>query len=582
VKTSGDGMTIGPGADLVERRADVPATVIAFWPVLLIFILAVLQQVFGSLADDVSWFITAGEKVLAGKTAYVDILETNPPASILLYIPAIVAAHAFATSPEFMAALFCFAGTIVSLALSAIILLRVRLAEGIGALRLAGALALLALLPAHVFAQREHIAVIAGLPFSSTLAAQATGAQVNAALRLLAGLGAGAMASIKPHFALMILAVLPYFIWRLGWRAVLASMELHVAGVVCALYAAAVVAFFPAYINNVAPLVLATYLPARFSWFEMAGGVAFALWLTMAAYLFMAARDRIGHPLVATPALASCGGMLAYFIQGKGWPYQSYPAIALMALALVFATPRGGSALRRLAPGAVCLALVLAISFLAPDTKLRFALMAAPAGAAMIIAGVLANSLARRRGEKAAVSTLTLGFLAAVAWSWFDHQASPFNFEAKAAALAPHPKVLVISENLNVGFPFVRRIGGDWAQRTNILWIATGALSLIDQSHDDPTVIARMQPYILLERDMLVEDIRRNRPDLILISNGFAKFRNWAFADPLVGAALANYRLYARDDSSRDVFLYARNDLIPQDAALDDASGGNLGLRPTQ
>jgi hypothetical protein len=594
MKRGGADIAIGPGAGLVERRADVLAITKALWPVLLICFLALLQQALGSLAADISWLITASEEVLDGKTAYIDILESNPPASILLYIPATVAARLFSGPPEFMVALFCFAGMTASLTLSTIILLRVRLAEKIDLLALGGAAAVLALLPAHVFAQREHIAVIVGLPFFSMVAARVSGAQFSATLRLLAGLGAGVMASIKPHFALMILAVLPYFIWRLGWRAAIASMEFYVAAVVCALYAAAVAAFFPAYVNNVVPLVFAIYLPVRFSWFDMASGFAFASWLTLGVYLIATARGAIGHPLVATPALASCGGMLAYFVQGKGWPYQSYPAIALMAMALVFAMPRGEGALRRFAPGAICLALVLAISLVAPEARLRFGLMVVPTGAVMIIYGVIADCVARRRGEKAEVSTLTLGFLAAVTWSWFDHQASPFDFEAKAATLTPHPKVLVVSENLSDGFPFLRRIGGVWAQRTNTLWIASGARWLIAQSRDDPTVIAKMQPYLQLERDMLVEDIRHNRPDIILINNGFEKIRDWTLTDPLVDAALANYRLYARDNSSRDVLLYARNDLIPQPDALDDASpvgppigevtvdGRNLGLRPSQ
>src|SRR5665213_566993 len=39
------------------------------------------------LNGDVSWLMTASERMLAGQRLYTDILETNPPLSTLLYLP---------------------------------------------------------------------------------------------------------------------------------------------------------------------------------------------------------------------------------------------------------------------------------------------------------------------------------------------------------------------------------------------------------------------------------------------------------------------------------------------------------------
>src|SRR5579883_1056229 len=115
------------------------------------------------------------------------------------------------------------------------------------------------------------------------------------------------MMSIKPHFALMIAAAAPYFVWRIGWRRASASLEVYVAAAICALHAAAAILFFPAYLERIAPLVVATYLPVRYSWLAMASGAAFAAWLVSGAYLIAAARERLRNPLIATPALVSCG-----------------------------------------------------------------------------------------------------------------------------------------------------------------------------------------------------------------------------------------------------------------------------------
>ncbi len=106
---SGD-MTIRAAPRFAEARAAVRAATHALWPALLLFALAVARQATSDLAGDVSWLITAGEQFLDGKIAYVDFIETNPPAAIFVYLPAIMAARLIGATPELMVELFCFAG----------------------------------------------------------------------------------------------------------------------------------------------------------------------------------------------------------------------------------------------------------------------------------------------------------------------------------------------------------------------------------------------------------------------------------------------------------------------------------------
>jgi hypothetical protein len=68
---------------------------------------------------------------------------------------------------------------------------------------------------------------------------------------------------------------------------------------------------------------------------------------------------------------------------------------------------------------------------------------------------------------------------------------------------------------------------------------------------------------------MLVEDIQRNRPEIILIGNRSGPFRDWAFADPRVAAELASYRLYADDG---ETFLYARSDLVAPNQGAEEGA----------
>ena len=83
--------------------------------------------------------------------------------------------------------------------------------------------------------------------------------------------------------------------------------------------------------------------------------------------------------------------------------------------------------------------------------------------------------------------------------------------------VGPHPRVLAITESLGLGHPLVRDVGGVWVQRVPSNWIVAGAQRLIAESHGDPKTIARLQPFIDADRDRLVEDIEREKPDAILV-----------------------------------------------------------------
>ena len=64
-----------------------------------------LQLHFGLLGD-VSWLITVDEKWLDGETPYLDFIEINPPASLMLYWPAVALARLIGVAPEFTVAAF--------------------------------------------------------------------------------------------------------------------------------------------------------------------------------------------------------------------------------------------------------------------------------------------------------------------------------------------------------------------------------------------------------------------------------------------------------------------------------------------
>lgn len=62
--------------------------------------LVVLLRSIIAMNPDTSWLITVSEQLLAGKKLYVDVAETNPPASVWLYLPVVASARVLHVSPE--------------------------------------------------------------------------------------------------------------------------------------------------------------------------------------------------------------------------------------------------------------------------------------------------------------------------------------------------------------------------------------------------------------------------------------------------------------------------------------------------
>jgi hypothetical protein len=129
--------------------------------------------------------------------------------------------------------------------------------------------------------------------------------------------------------------------------------------------------------------------------------------------------------------------------------------------------------------------------------------------------------------------------------------------------LGPHPTIVTISEGLGLGHPLVRDIGGIWVQRTQGMLMAATARYRIADNPGDEALRARMEKAILADRDSLVEDIRRNRPDAILVGKLGTPFNKWAWNDPEIAAARADYVYFADNgDPEWPAVIYVRKDLI--------------------
>jgi hypothetical protein len=490
-------MNIDAGPVPVYGRAAQRAWLISYLPwlgVAALFVAAMAMRHVVADNTDVSWLLIAGERWLDGQRLYSEIVETNPPMAILIYVPGILIARALGLPAENVVDGLMFAAIAVSLAITARILKNASaLAPGQRWPLMLLAVAVLTILPVQVFGQREHIAVIALLPALGVLALRIRRETPPAWAIAVAGLGLGLALAFKPHFVIPLLCCLAVAALHLkSWRIILAP-EHFIAAVVIAGYGACMVVFFPEYFAVMAPLLRDVYtIGVPFA--RMLEKPVVPLWGIALIGAVLLKRGRAFDPADALLLAASLGFGLVYFIQRKGWPYHSYPMMVFALLAFGRAVTLGDD---RTALGRGWLA-----------------------GAAGVLAVLFGLSMV-----------------------WFNHSLDARPLQAAVARLGPHPIILAISGNAGIAHPLTRAVGGVWASREQELLVTSYDRYLRGTDAPDQQTLANLDRYAAREREWLIADFRKYRPTVVLVDNFTDDWTGWTHASPELVDLLKGYRL---------------------------------------
>jgi hypothetical protein len=441
---------------------------------------------------DASWLLTVNERILAGATPYKDVIELNPPASILLYRIPVVVANLLSVRSEFVlaATLALLIGGV--LAYVARILSRYAL-NGSAENRvflLVSAL-VLAVLPFDEMAQREHFATIFILPYAVVAIARAAGKTIALADSLVVGAMLGLCLAIKPHFVLCALLASSFDALRSRDVRAFFRIENWTAAAVALAYFIGAVFLYPRFFSDVLPMVADLYLPLRIGLVELTKRAAIPVILPVSiCWIF---RDRRRNAGTIALLLIGAGFFGAYLIQGKGWSYHAYPVIAFCLLAAGWATQGWWSE---------------------------------------------ADGMPRKLGALLMATALVLP-----APRFFRPDVSHPGLAEAIAHLAPHPKILAIAFLQNLGHPLTRDVGGVWVGRTWGLWATGGAVLMKARAGADPVLRARADAYFENDRLMLTQDIETQHPDIVLLQEtvGF-DFGQWIAQSPRLQAAMASYQ----------------------------------------
>ncbi|MHA6297816.1 hypothetical protein [Devosia sp. CAU 1758] len=454
------------------------ATLFTFW-----------AQVSSGLNPDVSWLLTVGERMLDGQQLYTDIHELNPPMSALLYLPMVVLGRWLGLPPEPLVVGAILLLTLVCLRGASKILRRGDLLGDPGLWWIIGVMVMI-VFPGVNFGEREHVALILMLPLLAVGAVRQQGGLPGIRAELLAGLAAGLVMTIKPHFALPILLVALYgAAWTRSWRPMFNPAHV-VAGLVLIAYGLVVLVWFSSFFTEMLPVASAAYVGDRWPPALLVFGLpTLPFWLMLAGLLLLYRREVMSPPK-APLLVASIGFFLVYIIQGKGFVYHLLPgnALAAMVLAQCFIERNGQGARRQVL-------LVLAVVVLSFP------------------------GLMGLRGD-------------------------PVRIEVMAALrpLGPGLAIANLTAHLSVASPLHRQLDATLVNAGPCLWITLGATRR-SIATDDAGVQAQMRALEAWERARLGADLSANPPDIILAGADRFDWISWARQDADLAVLLDGYEL---------------------------------------
>ena len=488
-------------------------------------------------SPDTGFLLDEAARVLDGARLYVDLVDMNPPLTVILNMGAVLFSRALGLPEILVYRLGCTAVFLSGLLLAGWLLRRLLLDEVV----LRRALVLLVtfalfVLPGQDFGEREHLLLALVLPYLLLTATRATARAVPTGAAVSIGLLAAAAFALKPHFVLLWLAMEGYL--RLGRRVRPGAVlpETAAIAVFLALHMVAILLWAPGYVGLVrlfaGPYTRFLHVPF---WELLVRGPG-ALLALFSLLAFLALGRRAGRPeLPVVFAIGALACLVAGAAQQKGFSYHFYPAIALATLLLGTLAWDRGAWLRS---WVLRLYRVVAVSVLAT----------------VVVVVCVRNASAAIRPERDAEQELMERVLPAV------------------ASRGVGERVFVMSYNISSAYPLINYAGSRSASRFPQLWILGSAY--IDQlrsnrplRYHEPAEMGPSERYL---NQAVFEDLRDQRPRLLVVlqhardlpANGFRRLDYVAYfsRDARIAGILDRYQQVA------DVGDFVVYELVPEGA----------------
>lgn len=300
------------------------------WPLAVALLLVVVAGAMlwnAELVNDVAWQLWVARQLAHGITLYTDIIEVNPPLWFWAAIPIVDLAQLLGVSSYHV-----LIPAVLGLDIVALLLVR-RLCRDLqsGVLIVLGfpVVTLFAFL--DVFGQREHLTLIAIVPYLVLVARRAEGLTASRTIAITCGILAAFGIALKPHFLLVPVAVEILYVARV--RRATFRPEMFALGGALVGYALSALLFARAYFVSIVPMLALAYQGYNEPMLSQLHQpvVAMACLLLLSLPLYSWPRSSVAQ----TALVAGLAFLAAYFLQSKGWRYHAVPAMGCFTFAIV-------------------------------------------------------------------------------------------------------------------------------------------------------------------------------------------------------------------------------------------------------
>lgn len=318
---------------MARATADNPAA--ARWPEIMLALALLLWLVpvrHAVLGHDVVWQLWLGRQMANGVGLYSQLVEVNPPLWFWLGEGLTRIGMAIGLPGPAMLTGFFVAATAISALLLALAVRDDRPAIRAGIY--AGFVLVALATTLREFGQREHFTMLTTIPWVALLARRRAGLATSLPLALAIGLFGAAGFALKHYFALIPVLLEIWLIAAGGWRAwrLWRPELLALAGAALA-YVAAILAFAPAFISEMLPMIGLAYGEFNSPFDLVIRNLGLPrLGLAVLALVLIGRRP---SPFAAASLVAALGFGIAYLLQAKGWHYHLIPVSGFVLLAIV-------------------------------------------------------------------------------------------------------------------------------------------------------------------------------------------------------------------------------------------------------
>lgn len=465
--------------------------------------LAIIAQLSVYPNHDVSWILWGAQKMLDGAEWGRDIIEPNPPLAWYLAMPSILLANSLGLS-----IVVSFQITVIAAAFVSIFAFGNLIADGtdtdrsIRCLPMIVAAIFLLLLPYRDFGQREHLMLIAVLPYLGLVALRCNGGNASRSKALAIGVTAGLGLALKPYFlAVPFLVEITALVLVRRWSFVLRCETLAIAGTI-GIYVLSIFVFNQNYLHDVVPLAQSIYWSFNIPWNAVIMQIAVPGCATIFSILISKRNNLVLPSIISASVL---GFAVSCIIQSKGYTYHILPVSA---------------------------------------------------GSAILLASIL--SLPRITIMSRLISWLFLGLMllqgAAQTGKWLLLNAPQGNRTIETRKLidqiehhANHGRFLVVAVHPFPAFPTALYVNAKYVSRTNSQWFLPAVVQLRGRGKDGRETLSAAERHA---REFILYDLA-SLPDLVIIDTNSARHtvsaRNFDFLafyreDPRFRSAWRLYR----------------------------------------